>query len=308
MKKMNSSDAVGQAGQGHQVPLSSPFAQSQLGKRLTQMMDSGSQAQRRLAEFMLRYPLRLAAFGIEDLAEQSGVSAPTISRTARELGFPGFSIMRGHIATALQSQMEPVSKLRSRLYDGRSDSGDAFAAICSQMQLVDPVQLQVQLLAIVARLRAARSIYVMGFGLSAHVAGILSLGLQPYCQQVVNIVEFGGTEVAAGRLAAISGQDVLIAITFPRYASDVVRLARWARDHGAPIVALTDSAASPLASLADELLLAPSAHPVLTSTMTTAVALAEALVAALMLSDRENLEKAARLTDAISSFLVDNGG
>jgi DNA-binding MurR/RpiR family transcriptional regulator len=150
---------------------------------------------------------------------------------------------------------------------------------------------------------AARTIHVMGFGLSAHVAALLVLGLQPFRPNAAGVVEFGGTEVAAGRLMGIGPGDMLVAITFPRYASDVVSLTRYAKDRGARVVALTDSAASPLAPLADVLMLAPSDHPTLSSSLVAAVAVVETLVAAVMLSDPANAERAAMLGDAIGGYL-----
>jgi DNA-binding MurR/RpiR family transcriptional regulator len=99
------------------------------------------------------------------------------------------------------------------------------------------------------------------------------LGLQPFLASVTAVVEYGGTEVAAGRLMTIGPEDLLIAITFPRYASDVVRLAHYAKDRGAGIVALTDSPASPLMPIADEVLLAPSEHPVLSCSMVAAASI-----------------------------------
>ncbi|UUZ52598.1 hypothetical protein LP419_25050 [Massilia sp. H-1] len=49
-----------------------------------------------------------------------------------------------------------------------------------------------------ARLTAARAVYVMGFGLSSQLASsMLSLHLQPFCQQVIEVAGQGGTEVAA---------------------------------------------------------------------------------------------------------------
>lgn len=90
------------------------------------------------------------------------------------------------------------------------------------------------------------------------------------------------TEVAAGRLMNIGKKDLLLAISFPRFASDAVTLTQYARDRGAHIVALTDSVASPLVALADDVLLAPCSHPVLSSSYAAAVVVAEALVASLV--------------------------
>jgi DNA-binding MurR/RpiR family transcriptional regulator len=159
------------------------------------------------------------------------------------------------------------------------------------------------LAAVVERLKGAPAVYVMGFGLSAHAAGLLALGLQPFCPQLINVVEFGGTEVAAGRLMNVGPGDALVAISVPRYASDAVQLAAYARDRGAGVVAITDSPASPLARIADHLLLAPSRHPVLSSSLAAIVLVVEALVTAMMVSNRANVAQAEKLTEAISSYL-----
>jgi metal-dependent amidase/aminoacylase/carboxypeptidase family protein len=52
-------------------------------------------------------------------------------------------------------------------------------------------------------------------------------------------------------------------------------------------------------------LLAPGAHPVMANTTVPAVLAAEALVTALMISRRANVERAARLTEAIAGYLHD---
>ena len=157
---------------------------------------------------------------------------------------------------------------------------------------------------VVKKLSESSCVYVLGFGLSAHLAALLTLGLQPFCKHLVNVVEYGGTEVAAGRLMNLEASDALLAISFPRYAADAIHLTRYAVDRGASIIALTDSVASPLAPLADELLIAHSSHPVLSSSNVAALLVIEALVAALMVSNGANVDKAARLTEAISAYLV----
>lgn len=281
------------------------FASSRLGARISALHREGSASQRLLAEFILRNPIRVAAASIDEMARMSGVSAPTISRFARQLGVEGFADMRGAIAGAMQGLMDPVSKLREQLRPGSSArrGGETLDAIRQQIGRIDSGLVEAQAHAVAGRIRTARTVHVMGFGLSSHVAALMVLGLQPFHPSVSGVVEFGGTEVAAGKLMAIDASDVLIAITFPRYAQDVIGLTRYARDRGAHVVALTDSPASPLAPLASELVLAPSSHPVLSSSMAAAVAVAETIITTVMLSDKGNAEKAARLTQAIAAYL-----
>ena len=156
---------------------------------------------------------------------------------------------------------------------------------------------------VVRRLTRAKVVYVMGFGLSANLAGMLVQHLQPFCPHVVEVVGIGGSEVAAGHLVDLTAHDVLVVISFPRYTLDCIGLASFARDRGACIVALTDSPASPLAELADHALYAQSTHPVLPSSASTALAMIEALAVALMVSNKKNVEKAARLSEVIAAYL-----
>lgn len=97
--------------------------------------------------------------------------------------------------------------------------------------------------------------------------------------------------------------DLLIAIAFPRYASDAITLSRYARDRGARIVAITDSVASPLVPWSHDVLLAAASHPVLSSSYTGAVLVVEALITSLMLGGSNHVAQATRLADAVSSYL-----
>ncbi len=282
------------------------FASSELGRKLRELHETGSTSNRAIAEHLLRNPVHGSSLSIEDLAAASGVSTATLSRFARALGYRGYPELRAALADTLQGILRPVEKLRGALsrVDGddplRSGLQDSLANARATAEGLDPAGVA----RVVERLSASPSVYVLGFGLSAHLAALLTLGLQPFCRQLVNVVEYGGTEIAAGRLVNVEAGDIVIAISFPRYAADVVHLTRYALDRGAHIVAITDSVASPLAPLAGELLIAQSAHPVLSSSYVSAVLVIEALVAAFMVSNSENVEKATRLTEAISAYLV----
>jgi len=289
--------------------LSSPdaaFAQSPLGQALMYVLASGSASQRQIADYLLRNQMRVTALGIEELADSCQVSTATISRFARDIGQKNYSAMRSAMAETLQSLLQPVDKLR-RTIERRARATSpitesleyAAANIAATSDALSPPAMQ----AVVRRLTRAKVVYVMGFGLSANLAGMLVQHLQPFCPHVVEVVGIGGSEVAAGHLVNLTGQDVLVVISFPRYTLDCIGLASFARDRGACIVALTDSPASPLAELADHALYAQSTHPVLPSSASTALAMIEALAVALMVSNKKNVEKAARLSEVIAAYL-----
>lgn len=285
------------------------FAKSSLGESLMQQLKEGSSSYKRIADYLLRNQVKVTALGIEDMAEQCEVSTATISRFARDLGFTNYAALKNKIAETVQEIFSPVEKLRNTIEARNSNSSPANASLQSATANINAASQGIedeQMNQIITRLSKAGTVYIMGFGISSHLAGMLALHLQPYCNRVTEVVTYGGTEVAAGNLANITDKDVLIVISFPRYALDVIRLTQFARNHSTCIVAITDSSASPIAQLGDYLLLAPSTHAVLASSSTAATAVIEALVSSIMVSNKKNVEKAIRLTEALSGYLHNN--
>jgi DNA-binding MurR/RpiR family transcriptional regulator len=283
------------------------FAGSALGRILRAVLADGSASHKAIADYLLRNQVRVTAFGIEELADSCKVSTATISRFARDIGFKNYAAMRSSVAQNLQAVLQPVEKLRNnfaRREDARSPASESLEYAGANIGATAMALAAGDVDLVVKKLTRAKAVYVLGFGLSSHLAGILAMHLQPFCQQVIEVAGHGGTEVAAGHLANITAKDVLVVLSFPRYALDVIRLTNFARDHGACIVSITDAPASPLAALGDFVLYAESSHPILPSSATAAVAVIEALAVSLMASSKANVAKAARLTEAISAYLV----
>ena len=290
------------------------FAQSELGFKLRAVLAEGKGTNVSIADFLLRNPVRATAWGIEELAANTQTSTATLSRFARALGFSGFGALRSGMAdalqTALQPVFQPVDKLRNVLQrkdksgsNGKPIIAESLDASVSNFQAAAAGLNPAMLIATAHKILAAETVYTLGFGISAHLSAMLALDLQPFCRQAINVVEFGGTEVAAGRLMNIGPKDLLISISFPRYASDAVMLTRYARDRCAHVIALTDSMASPLVNWSHDVLVAPATHPVLSSSYTAALLVIEALVTSLMVSGDNQVAQAEKLTDAISAYL-----
>jgi DNA-binding MurR/RpiR family transcriptional regulator len=282
------------------------FAESSLGQALLRVLAEGSASNRAIADYLLRNQVRVTALGIEELAEACEVSTATISRFARDLGFKNYAAMRGAVAETLQSVLQPVEKLRSTIARRAAAASPALESLGYAEAAIEATSRALagaHLDRIGTMLTKARTVYVLGFGLSSFLAGTLAMHLQPFCRHVVETAASGGTEVAASHLATIGARDVLVVISLPRYTLDAVSLTRFARAGGATVVSITDSPASPLAELGHHVLYAPSAHPVLPSSSSAALAIIEALAVSLMTSNKDNVAKAARHTEAIAAYL-----
>nr|WP_052170533.1 MurR/RpiR family transcriptional regulator [Massilia sp. JS1662] len=282
------------------------FAESSLGQSLLRVLAEGSASNRAIADYVLRNQVRVTALGIEELADACDVSTATISRFARDLGFKNYAAMRGAVAETLQSVLQPVEKLRSTIARRTAKASPALESLGYAEAALTATRRGLagnEIDRVGAVLTKARTVYVLGFGLSSFLAGTLAMHLQPFCRHVVEAAASGGTEVAASHLATITDKDVLVVISLPRYTLDAASLTRFARDAGATIVSITDSPASPLAELGHHVLYAHSTHPVLPSSSSAALAVIEALAVSLMTSNKANVAKAARHTEAIAAYL-----
>jgi DNA-binding MurR/RpiR family transcriptional regulator len=149
----------------------------------------------------------------------------------------------------------------------------------------------------------ARRLLVLGFGSSAYLAGLLQHGLDPFCPAVQLLAQTGGPTHAARQLSRVQKGDVVIAIAFPRYLDDTVRLATLAHEQGVPLLVLTDAATSPLVPLASVVLYARANRQFAATSNASALAMIEALCAAVAYRANDSLSAAQQLTQSVMPWL-----
>ena len=96
----------------------------------------------------------------------------------------------------------------------------------------------------------------------------------------VRIVTSGVSDIFE-QLFHIGRGDLLIGISFPRYASRTIEAMRFSRERGAHTVALTDSMLSPLTDYADCTLLARSDMASFVDSLVAPLSLINALIVAI---------------------------
>jgi len=221
----------------------------EVAARITEVGAQLTTAERRVAEVVLEQP-ELVAFGtVAELAEAAHAGAATVVRLAGKLDFDGFTALQAAVQTELSRQLRPAA-VRIR---------EARGGVVVQRHLQQELDnVQATLLAIdegtvatsIERLCALdRSVLVLSgdasTGVSLQFVGDM-LALRP------SVELLNGNEVAVSRrLSQVQPGDALVAIDLRRYDRWVIDAAEAAKASGAWLLALTDSALSPLASLAD---------------------------------------------------------
>ncbi|TFW09983.1 MurR/RpiR family transcriptional regulator [Oxalobacteraceae bacterium OM1] len=274
-------------------------------ERIARSYPSLSEAHRKAADFVLANPFQAATMTIDELADAVGMSVATANRFARALEFDGYPQFRAELVKAFQTTLAPVEKLRTEL-QREASSVEIFAA--SLEEDLDNIQSTLRQLnaaacekAVQMILRAPR-IFILGFSTSAYLGSVLAHRLDQCCSIVQTIANDAGPTLAARRLFKLNREDLVIAISFPRYNRFTVELLELARERNAKVLAITDSATSPLVPLADVVLYAKTDRRLSANSEAGALALIEALAGAVVHRSENSLRNATELTERLLPY------
>jgi DNA-binding MurR/RpiR family transcriptional regulator len=231
-------------------------AQSVLG-RVRALLSDSSGALRRVATQVLADPAGAARATIVELAGRSGTSPATVTRFCRALGFKGYAALRLGIAGETGRAARPAGWAADI---GREiQPTDPLERVLGQVMAADTRALHetaaVLDMGAVGRvadaIAAAGRVDIYGISGSALVSAELQL-----CLHRIGITSWWWTDVHNGLASAASlmSGDVAIGISHSGQTRQTVDLLAEAGSNGATTVALTTAPHSPLAELADAVL------------------------------------------------------
>ncbi|WP_368236511.1 MurR/RpiR family transcriptional regulator, partial [Anaerotruncus rubiinfantis] len=93
------------------------------------------------------------------------------------------------------------------------------------------------------------------------------------------------------QIMRIGPDDVFIGLSFPRYSKRTVQASHFARANGAKVIAITDSQKSPLADVADHVLIARSDMVSFIDSLVAPLSLVNALIVAVGLKKHDEVAK-----------------
>jgi DNA-binding MurR/RpiR family transcriptional regulator len=128
----------------------------------------------------------------------------------------------------------------------------------------------------VDQLVSARRVYVIAGYSAFSVAHYFGLVLSRLRTDTFTVTADEG--VSKVRIAEIASADCLLAFTFPRYAVHTQKVALWARERGASIIAITDTPISAVGQIADTVLVAAPSGSGMQNSMVAPMAVANALL------------------------------
>lgn len=133
---------------------------------------------------------------------------------------------------------------------------------------------------------SAKHIYIIGMRTSTTLADF-SASISSCCWIMSRSSRRSPRARCTNRCCASAASDLIIGISYPRYSKRTISAMKFARDHGARCLGMTDSKVSPLNEISDVCLYAKSEMVSFLDSLVAPMSLINALIMAVSARDRE---------------------
>lgn len=250
--------------------------------------DSMSKSYQKIAVFLTQNPNEVAVLSVTAIAEKCGIHASSFVRYAQSLGYTGFkelqAIFQRRLSTAAPGFDARIKALETELGTKGDHSDLGFLKdlvlrdLASLQGLLEQTSAE-QIAKAADMLEAADTVYLLGQLRSAPVVDLLRYMLTMLGKRTVILDASGGLATHMAKVAR--PQDLLFAVSFRFYATEVVNIVEETAKRGVPIVAISDSTLSPLAKSAQVLFAIPEHEYTFSRSLAAPMCLAQALTVAL---------------------------
>lgn len=243
---------------------------------------SFSKGQRLIAKYISEFYDKAAFMTANRLGKTVGVSESTVVRFAVELGYDGYPSMQKAMQEMVLNRLTSVQRIEVA-NDRIGDQDVVSLVLQSDMEKLrqtgDTVNRQ-EFRAAVEAIAAARRVLILGVRSAAPLASFLGYYLGYMLPDVRTVTTSGAGEMFE-QIVGVGSQDVVIAISFPRYSTATVKGATYCRSTGATVVSLTDTRLSPLGENSDYVLVAKSDMVSLVDSLVAPLSIVNALIVAI---------------------------
>ena len=259
-------------------------------------MPTFSKGQKLIGRFITQHYDKAAFMTASRLGDTVGVSESTVVRFATEVGFEGYPQLQKNLQEIIRNRLTTVQRMD--IIDGQIGGEDILSSVLSRVLTQDSEKIRRTLeetdraafAQAVEAIVTAREVYILGIRSSSMLASFLAF----YFNQIfphVRCVNSNSTSETFEQMFRISGEDVFIPISFPRYSQRTLKAAQYAKSRGAKVIALTDSTSAPLAEAADILLLARSEMASFVDSLVAPLSVINALIVAVGLKKKEEISR-----------------
>ena len=249
-----------------------------------------SKGQKRIAEYILENYNKVAFMTASTLGEIVGVSESTVVRFANALGYDGYPKLQKGLQESIKTKLTTVQRFElSKENDGDENYIKKIMSydinnIKKTISMVDEDLIK----RIGDTIHSAKRVYILGMRSSSVLANYLGFYLN-FIRRDVNIISIGVQDVF-DYLFNLDEDDLLISISFPRYAKQTFEIIKFAKSRNAKLVGITDSELSPLYQIVDDCLIAKYNMNTFIDSLVAPMSLINALIISLSIEHKESVE------------------
>ena len=205
-------------------------------------------AEKKVADFVLEHPYQAVDMNVSELAKASGVSDATVVRMCHHIGYPGYYQFRIALSRDLGKRQQIADSDR----ESKCAVAQVFRGYAETMVAVGKRIDEETLWKCVDLLKEADLVHIIAVGNATNVSRYMGFRLE---RLGVRSVYDDIPEYSINHINLSGKNDVVIAISKSGVSKPIIRGMDLARERGLKTIAITASAQSPVASLADYLLL-----------------------------------------------------
>lgn len=251
-------------------------------KIIQEKQNTFSKGQKQISSFILAHYDKAAYMTAAKLGALVGVSESTVVRFANELGFAGYPELQHSLQEMIRSKLTTIQRIE--ITNDRIGESDLLEKVLnSDIEKIKHTLDEIDRTSFenaVDDLIGAQMIYIIGMRSSSSLASFMYHYLNLVFPHVRLVRTTSGSEIFE-QLLRINDKDVIIGISFPRYSKRIINALGYAKKQGAKVISITDSAASPIAANADDLLLAKSDMASFVDSLVAPLSIINALIVAI---------------------------
>lgn len=219
---------------------------------LKAQLDSFTEGERQIAQFVLDAPDRMIQLSSANLADATGRSQSSVVKFCQKLGFAGYQDFK----LAVSQATAQAWRVQTGVVHGSIDATDSFATTVQKligsklhaMQQTLSVNNETAIDRATELIQKARRIQLVGVGASSLVARDLAYKLQKlHCFVMFD----ADSHIQVANAATLRADDLMIALSHSGASLETLRVAETAKTRGCALISLTGVQPNNLAALAD---------------------------------------------------------
>ncbi|WP_066388964.1 MurR/RpiR family transcriptional regulator [Neobacillus mesonae] len=251
-----------------------------------------SSGHKKVGKYVLDYPQAVAMKSASQLGQDVGVSETTIIRFCYALEYSGYSELQAEIRQFLIFQKSSFQDYQAMKAGEANQPNFFFQNMQRDQAHIQKIIEQINeedLYRVAKKIYDSDNILVAGVRTSFAVAHWLSFALN-IVRGNAHLVQPGVDDINF-LFSKLNNQSIFVAITFHRYSSMTLDLAKLAKKQGAYIIGITDSVLSPLEEFADTLLPINLSSTSTLDTGPAVLSLINAIVAGVAVIDKDAFDR-----------------